>query len=53
VEPIGHGSWLLYKEVTVNPEERFTYRFPESIHARWIRFLADKNCSATVWLEFE
>lgn len=53
VEPVGHGPWMLYKEVTVNPDEKFTYKFPESFHARWIRFVANKNCSATAWLDYK
>ncbi len=53
VEPIGHGPWMLYKEVIVKSGEKFTYQFPESFQARWIRFLANKNCSATAWLEYK
>jgi len=53
VEPVGHGPWMLFKEVTVNPDEKFTYRFPENFQARWIRFVADKNCSATAWLNYK
>jgi hypothetical protein len=53
VEPVGHGPWMLYKEVTVNPDEKFTYQFPESFQARWIRFVANKNCAATAWLDYK
>jgi hypothetical protein len=53
VEPIGHGQWMLYKEITVKPGETYKYEFPENFQARWIRFVADKNCKATAWLEFE
>jgi hypothetical protein len=53
VEPIGHGNWMLYKEVSVDPGEKFAYQFPEDFQARWIRFVADKNCSATAWLEYK
>jgi hypothetical protein len=52
VEPIGHGPWLLYKELTVEPGGKLTYLFPESFQARWIRCVADKNCLATIWLEY-
>ncbi len=51
-EPIGHGPWILYKEVSVKPGEKFNYRFPDSFQARWIRFVTDKNCTATAWLEY-
>ena len=47
IEPIGHGPWMLYKEVTVQPSETFQYEFSERFEARWIRFVSDKNCSAT------
>jgi len=52
VEPIGHGPWMLYEEVTVEPGETFSHEFPESFQARWIRCVADKNCLATAWLEY-
>ena len=53
VEPIGHGPWMLYKEVTVKPGETFKHQFSENFQARWIRFVADKNCTATAWLEYK
>jgi hypothetical protein len=52
VEPIGHGPWMLYQEVTVKSGETFRYEFPGSFQSRWIRFVADKNCKATAWLEY-
>ena len=52
VEPLGHGSWMTYKVVTVQPGETFSYTFPEGFHARWIRFTADRDCEATAWLEY-
>lgn len=52
VEPIGHGPWMLYEEAAVAPGETFEHSFPESFQARWIRFTADKGCSATAWLEY-
>jgi len=53
VEPIGHGPWMLYKEVTVNPGDTFKHDFSEDFQARWIRFVADRNCKATAWLVYE
>lgn len=53
VEPIGHGPWMLFKEVTVNAGETYNYKFPENFQSRWIRFVADKNCKATAWLVYE
>lgn len=53
VEPIGHGPWMLYKEVSVNPGEKYEHRFPDEFQARWIRFVADRNCLATAWMEYK
>jgi hypothetical protein len=53
VEPIGHGPWMLYKEISVKPGEQFKHQFPDKFQARWIRFVSDKNCNATAWLEYE
>jgi hypothetical protein len=53
VEPIGHGPWMLYKEVKVNAGESFKYEFPAGFQARWIRFVADKDCVATAWLDYK
>ena len=53
VEPIGHGPWLLFKEVTIAPGKTYKYDFPEGFQARWIRFTADTDCKATAWLKYE
>jgi hypothetical protein len=52
VEPVGHGPWMEYMEVEVEPGETFDHQFPDSFQARWIRFIADKDCQATAWLEY-
>ncbi|WP_407654445.1 hypothetical protein [Catalinimonas niigatensis] len=52
VEPIGHGPWMTYQEVTVAVGETFEHTFPEAFQSRWIRFKADKNTGATAWLEY-
>jgi hypothetical protein len=52
-EPIGHGPWMLYKNVTVKPGETFNLKFPETFQSRWIRFVSNKDCSATAWLKYE
>lgn len=52
VEPIGHGPWMVYKEIIIKPGETYNYLFPDHFHARWIRFTANKNCKATAWLEY-
>ena len=53
IEPIGHGPWMLFKEVEVKPNQLFEYTFPSDFQARWIRFSADKNCEATTWLTYQ
>jgi len=53
VEPIGHGPWMTYKEVTVKPGEIFTFTFPKGFQSRWIRLVADKDCKATAWLKYK
>ncbi len=52
VEPLGHGPWMLYKRLTIQPGMEFLHEFPESLQVRWIRFISDKNCEATAWLEY-
>lgn len=51
-EPIGHGPWMLYKEVRVPPGEIFEFEFPGSFQSRWIRFVADSDCRATTLLTY-
>jgi hypothetical protein len=52
VEPIGHGPWMTYKEVTVKGGGEYDYTFPDNFQSRWIRIVADKDCKATVQLEY-
>lgn len=52
VEPVGHGPWMLYREVTVGPGETFEHRFPDDFQARWIRFTSDRDVRATAYLEY-
>jgi len=52
VEPIGHGPWMKYEELTVDPGEKMEFTFPEGFQARWIRLVADKDCKATAWFVY-
>ncbi len=52
-EPIGHGPWMGYREVTVKPGETFLYQFPEEFQSRWIRFSANRECKASAWLTYQ
>ncbi len=51
-EPAGHGPWMTWKELEVGPGETFEYHFDSGFQARWIRFIADQDCEATAWLEY-
>ncbi len=53
VEPVGHGPWMTYQEVSVAPGETYEYEFPESFQSRWIRFTTDKSTKATAWLVYD
>jgi len=53
VEPIGHGPWMTYKMIEVNPGESADFTFPDSFQSRWIRFISDADCVATAWLKYE
>ena len=53
IEPIGHGPWMVFKEVVVKPNETFEYTFAPDFQARWIRFSANKNCEASTWLTYK
>ena len=53
VEPVGHGPWMLYKEITVEPGQKYEYVFPDSFQSRWIRFSASQDCRASALLIYE
>jgi hypothetical protein len=53
IEPIGHGPWMVFKEVNIKPNETFEYTFSPDFQARWIRFSTNKNCEATTWLTYK
>jgi hypothetical protein len=53
VEPIGHGPWMKYQEITVPAGETVEHSFSDAFQARWIRFSTDKPSVVTAWLEYE
>ena len=53
MEPVGHGDWMKYMQISVPAGETFRHTFPENFHARWIRFTSDKDCTATAWLVYK
>jgi hypothetical protein len=52
-EPIGHGPWMTWKEITILPGDTFRFEFPEGFEARWIRFISQSDCIATAWLTYD
>lgn len=52
LDPSGNGTWMAWKTVSVKAGEKFSFRFPDNFEARWIRFTADSDCSATTWLTY-
>lgn len=53
IDPIGHAPWMTYKKITVKPNQVFNFTFPDAFQARWVRFVADKDCDATAWLSYK
>ncbi|CAA9341183.1 MAG: FIG00620722: hypothetical protein [uncultured Cytophagales bacterium] len=51
-EPVGHGPWMLYREITVAPGQTVDFAFPDTFQARWVRFVADAPTVATAWLTY-
>ena len=51
-DPTGDGDLVRYEQFVVKQGEKFKHRFPKSFQARWIRIVADKNTTATAWLEY-
>jgi hypothetical protein len=52
-EPVGHGPWMSYKTILVEPGKTVEYTFPDTFQARWIRFSTDKATTATAWLIYQ
>lgn len=52
-EPIGHGPWMKYKEITVKPGETFEFSFPQDFQSRWIRVRSNADCQATAWFVYK
>ncbi len=49
----GHGPWIEYQKIRVEPGNENIFEFPDSFEARWIRFISDKKTKATTWLEYK
>jgi len=53
VDLTGEGFWVKHKSFVVGPGESVSYAFPGAFQARWIRFIADRDCIATALLRYE
>lgn len=53
MDPTGDQSWMIYQTITVKPDEKKTIVFPKTVEARWVRFVAEENTTATAWLEYQ
>ena len=53
MEPIGHGPWMDWKEVTVPAGSKHVEKFPDGIEARWIRLVGNQNCKATAQFTYK
>jgi hypothetical protein len=53
VDPTGDNIWVTYRTFNVLANEKITFKFPENIQARWIRFVSNENTTATAWLDYK
>lgn len=49
----GDGLWVTHKSFEVPAGKAVEYEFPAAFQARWVRFTADRDCSATAKLTYE
>ncbi len=52
-DPVGHGPWMTWQEITIEPGDTYEFQFPTGFQSRWIRFVANKDCKATACLEYK
>ena len=49
----GTGLWVLHEQVEVPPGDAGReLLFPGDVQARWLRVVADRDCTATAWLTY-
>lgn len=53
VNPMGHGPWMVYEKISVEPGKSWDHQFPDDFQTRWIRVIADKDCNATAWFVYK
>ena len=53
VDITGMGDWMPYHTFDVCGGATVTHDFPASFAAYWVRVVADRDCTATAWLDYE
>lgn len=49
----GDNVWMNYTTFKLEPNKQVVFQFPNSIQARWIRFVSNENTKATTWLTYQ
>lgn len=50
---VDHSGWHSLETFGLKAGKTATYQFPDGFNAHWIRFVADRDCTATAWLIYE
>jgi len=53
LDPTGDNVWMNYKTFKVESNKPFIFKFPDSVQARWIRFVSNSNTVASAWLDYK
>lgn len=53
VDITGDGHWVPYRTFAVPPAQSVRHDFPAAFQAYWMRVVADQDCTATAWLDYE
>lgn len=49
----GDNIWMNYTTFKMEPNKQEVFKFPNSIQARWIRFVSNETTKATTWLTYQ
>jgi hypothetical protein len=49
----GEGTWVAYRDISVQPGKKFTHSFPDAFGAYWVRLVSDKDTTATAEFIYE
>jgi hypothetical protein len=53
VDITGAGDWRTYQSVAVPAAGQAGVAFPDAFQAYWVRVVADRDCRATAWLDYD